>query len=77
MERRVKKSHPDYKGLNELASSIAALKNTAVHFNTNQAVESGELPNSERCAIIRTAEDKMADELDGGAFKDYLNDRKR
>ena len=67
--RRIKASHPDYKTLNGLSSMIAMAKNPQFH-----RIEI-DLPEIENHALIRTLEDELSKELEGGAFADYINGR--
>lgn len=65
-ERRVKKSHPDYAKLNDLADKIAKAKNP--HLFKGDI----DMDNIEYNALQQILEDAMADELEGGRFADFM-----
>ena len=66
-ERRIKASHPDYRTLHGLSSMIAMAKNPQFHRIEN------DLPEIENRALIQTLEDELSNELECGAFADYIN----
>lgn len=66
-ERRITKSHPDWKKLDDLSNKIAIAKNPHVH-RLN-------IPKTEQQAIIQTLEDEMEKELEFGRFADFINER--
>ena len=63
--RRMFASHADYEEINRLQSYMAALTNQSVHFGL-------EVPAPETEVLLSELEDKLAEELEGGLFRDEL-----
>lgn len=82
-ERRVTRSHPDWKKLDELANAIAVATNPQAHWmgqetplydGASETVRAYmDLAEPERQALIQILKDKMEEELEGGRFTDFIN----
>jgi hypothetical protein len=71
-ERRVFKSHPDFTRLNDLADKIARANNPHLFYDLK---DFGKLPEPERNVIITELEEAMERELEGGVFRDYIDEK--
>lgn len=71
-ERRVARSHPDFHRLFGLAEEIAIAVSPQRWFNYREYTAA----SPERMAAIEMKKYEMADELDGGLFRDFLDRRK-
>ncbi len=70
-ERRVVKSHPDFKRLNDLADKIAHANNPHLFYDMK---EFGKLPEAERNVVISELEEDMERELEGGVLRDFIDE---
>lgn len=66
-ERRVKRSHPDFNKLFQLANDIAIRMNPHVFFNLRKS------PKVESTVEAEKLKEEMKGELEGGIFRDELN----
>ncbi len=71
-ERRVVKSHPDFKRLNELADKIAHVNNPHLFYDMK---EFEKLPRAERNVILSELEEAMERELEGGVLRDFIDEK--
>jgi len=71
-ERRINKSHPDYEELNGLADRIAQAKNPQRWFDGAKDQEEGVTQTPEYQAGIQTLHDEMNKRLEGGIFRDHI-----
>jgi hypothetical protein len=69
MERRLKPSHPDYAEIDELSWLICVAKNPQMFMNS-EAVAVDPLIAA---TLIPTLEEKLAELLDGGIWRDFIN----
>lgn len=70
-ERRIKSSHPDYERLNFLYECLAIATNPQMFFDALD----GTMSDFELKASIAIIKELIEEELKGGIFKDFLNER--
>lgn len=73
-ERRVGKSHKDFDKLFGLANRIAQAKNPQRFFDGSKDQEEGLTSQVEWQAGLQQLEDTMTEELQGGIFRDAVED---
>jgi len=69
MERRLKPSHPDYAEIDELSWLLCVAKNPHMFMNSEPVAVDPLVANT----LIPTLEKKLAELLEGGIWRDFIN----